>query len=121
MQQGVLTDCGTVTAHIIAMLQKCDALVLECNHDADLLAASRYPFVLRQRIAGNYGHLGNHQAAALLERIEQGRLRHVVAAHLSEESNRPELAAAALAEALNCTADWVGVADQESGCDWRQI
>ena len=121
VQLGVLTDCGTVTAHIIAMLKKCDALVLECNHDADLLAASRYPFVLRQRIAGDYGHLGNHQAAELLERIEQGRLRHVVAAHLSEESNRPKLAAAALAEALNCTADWIGVADQESGCDWRQI
>ncbi len=121
VQLGVLTDCGTVTAHIIAMLKKCDALVLECNHDADLLAASRYPFVLRQRIAGDYGHLGNHQAAELLERIEQGRLRHVVAAHLSEESNRPKLAAAALAEVLNCTADWIGVADQESGCDWRQI
>ncbi|MFA9949350.1 MBL fold metallo-hydrolase [Dentiradicibacter hellwigii] len=121
VQLGVLTDCGTVTAHIMAMLKKCDALVLECNHDADLLAASRYPFVLRQRIAGDYGHLGNHQAAELLERIEQGRLRHVVAAHLSEESNRPKLAAAALAEALNCTADWIGVADQESGCDWRQI
>ena len=121
VQLGVLTDCGTVTAHIIAMLKKCDALVLECNHDADLLAASRYPFVLRQRIAGDYGHLGNHQAAELLERIEQGRLRHVVAAHLSEESNRPKLVAAALAKALNCTADWIGVADQESGCDWRQI
>lgn len=121
VQLGVLTDCGTVTAHIIAMLKKCDALVLECNHDTDLLAASRYPFVLRQRIAGDYGHLGNHQAAELLERIEQGRLRHVVAAHLSEESNLPKLAAAALAEALNCTADWIGVADQESGCDWRQI
>ena len=121
VQLGVLTDCGTVTAHIVAMLKKCDELVLECNHDADLLAASRYPFVLRQRIAGDYGHLGNHQAAELLERIEQGRLRHVVAAHLSEESNRPKLAAAALAEALNCTADWIGVADQESGCDGRQI
>ena len=121
VQLGVLTDCGTVTAHIVAMLKKCDALVLECNHDADLLAASRYPFVLRQRIAGDYGHLGNHQAAELLERIEQGRLRHVVAAHLSEESNRPKLVAAALAKALNCTADWIGVADQESGCDWRQI
>ena len=118
---GVLTDCGAVTAHVATMLRQCDALVLECNHDADLLAASRYPFVLKQRIAGNYGHLGNHQAAELLGRIEQHRLRHVVAAHLSEESNCPELAANALAAALNCTADWVGVADQEAGCGWRQI
>lgn len=118
---GVLTDCGVVTAHVTTMLRQCDALVLECNHDADLLASSRYPTVLKQRIAGNYGHLGNHQAATLLGCIEQHRLRHVVAAHLSEENNSPELVANALAAVLNCTAGWVGIADQESGCGWRQI
>ncbi len=118
---GVLTDCGAVTAHIVDMLQLCDALVLECNHDSELLAASRYPLVIRQRIAGNYGHLGNHQAASLLERIERRRLRHVVAAHLSEENNRPALAAQALAAALGCSADWIGIATQEEGCGWRQL
>ena len=118
---GVLTDCGAVTAHVVEMLQACDALVLECNHDRELLASSRYPFMLRQRIAGNYGHLGNHQAASLLSRIEQRRLRHVVAAHLSEENNRPELAAEALAGALACDAGWIGIATQEEGCGWRQL
>ena len=121
VQLGVLTDCGAVTAHVVTMLKRCDALVLECNHDAELLATSRYHFALKQRIAGNYGHLGNHQAAELLQRVEQSRLRHVVAAHLSEENNRPALAAAALASALNCTTDWVGVAGQEEGCGWRQV
>lgn len=118
---GVLTDCGVVTAHVAAILHKCDALVLECNHDADLLAASRYPFALKQRIASNYGHLGNHQAAELLTRVDTSRLKHIVAAHLSEENNSPERVANALATALNCSADWVGIADQESGCGWRQL
>ncbi|MDR1936032.1 MAG: MBL fold metallo-hydrolase, partial [Candidatus Accumulibacter sp.] len=86
---GVLTDCGAVTAHAAAMLDGCQALVLECNHDPDLLAASAYPATLKRRIAGDFGHLGNAQAASLLRRIDTAPLRHVVAAHLSERNNRP--------------------------------
>lgn len=118
---GVLTDAGCLTPHLVTMLDACDALVLECNHDADMLAASRYPPSLRQRIAGRLGHLDNAAAADLLRRIDTGRLQHVVAAHLSEENNRPELAVAALAGALSCAPEWIGVATQETGFDWRQI
>ena len=118
---GVLTDCGTVTAHVLSMLDACDALVLECNHDPRLLAASSYPAMLKRRISGNFGHLGNGQAAELLTRIETSRLQHIVAAHLSEQNNRPELAVTALATALGCDAEWIGVASQASGFDWRQL
>lgn len=118
---GVLTDAGFVTPHMVAMLSNCDALVLECNHDLDLLAAGSYPEHLKRRIAGRFGHLDNAAAADLLGRLDHRRLRHVVAAHLSQENNKPVLAQAALAGALGCELDWVGVADQESGCDWRQL
>lgn len=118
---GVLTDAGMITPHIVAMLRDCAALVLECNHDAELLANGRYPPQLKRRIAGGFGHLDNAAAAGLLRTIAGWRLRHVVAAHLSEENNRPELARAALAEALGCSADWIGVANQTEGCAWREL
>ena len=118
---GMLTDCGTITPHVTAMLRGCHVLVLECNHDSDLLAASDYPDRLKRRIAGDFGHLGNAQAASLLRRIDTTALRHVVAAHLSQQNNRPELAKKALAQALDCQEDWIGVASQEDGTGWREI
>ena len=118
---GILTDSGTLTQHIVDTLQACDALVLECNHDSELLAQSTYPAALKRRIAGAYGHLENGDAAALLRRIDARRLSHVVAAHLSEENNRPELARHALAAALDCQDEWIGVADQQDGFAWREL
>ena len=118
---GVLTDSGSITPHIVEILRACDGLVLECNHDHALLVASRYPASLKRRIGGGFGHLENEQAAALLRRIDTRRLQHVLAAHLSQENNRPEPATTALALALGCSEDWIGIADQESGFDWRQL
>lgn len=118
---GILTDVGTSTPHIEASLSGCDALVLECNHDSTMLAEGRYPWPLKQRIAGRLGHLSNEAAAAILAAIDRSRLSHVVAAHLSRENNRPDLACAALAEVLGCAASWIGVADQTQGFDWREI
>ena len=116
---GVLTDLGGVTMHVTAMLTGCSALVLECNHDAALLAAGPYPPHLKERVGGRYGHLDNAQAAALLRDVRHAGLHHVVAAHLSRQNNTPELARAALAASLNCAPEWVGVASQEEGFDWR--
>ncbi|MEI7612032.1 MAG: MBL fold metallo-hydrolase [Betaproteobacteria bacterium] len=118
---GVLTDTGSITAHVIEMLRQCDALVLECNHDLGMLAESVYPEVLKRRISGSLGHLDNDQAVSLLQRIETKKLQHIVAAHLSEQNNRPELVVRALASVLNCSEDWIGVACQERGFDWRQL
>lgn len=118
---GVLTDAGASTPHIEAMLSGLDGLVIECNHDRDLLLGSSYPESLKSRIAGRYGHLDNNQAAQILAAIDRRSLQHVVAAHLSQKNNRPDLACAALAGALNCAPDWVGVASQIDGFDWRML
>lgn len=118
---GLLTDVGHVTEHMASMLAGCDALVLECNHDVAMLKAGSYPPSLKTRILGRYGHLDNQASGALLGRVKHGGLQHVVAAHLSEENNTPDLARAALADALGCETGWIGVADQQSGLEWRSI
>ncbi len=118
---GVLTDAGASTPHIEAMLSGLQALVIECNHDRDLLMGSSYPERLKARIGGRFGHLDNNQAAEILGRIDRGSLQHVVAAHLSQKNNRPELARAALAGALDCAVDWVAVATQADGFGWRDV
>lgn len=118
---GVLTDLGVSTPHVEASLSGCDALVLECNHDAAMLANGDYPYPLKQRIAGRFGHLDNDAAAGILGRIDASRLKHLVAAHLSKQNNTPELARAALATALGCAPDWIGIADQAAGFDWREV
>ena len=65
-------------------------------------------------------HLDNGQAGRLLAALERGKLKHVVAAHLSQQNNRPELARRALAEAMGCADDWIGVATQDEGFGWRE-
>ena len=118
---GVLTDVGCSTRHIESILSGCDALVLECNHDTDMLRTGSYPQKLRDRIAGRFGHLDNQAAAGLLARLDNAKLKHLVAAHLSKENNHPDLARAALAAVLNCTPEWIDIADQDEGLDWRDI
>jgi phosphoribosyl 1,2-cyclic phosphodiesterase len=118
---GVLTDLGASTAHVEQMLTRCDALVLETNHDLDLLWASDYPKWLKERIAGPFGHLDNGSSERLLAALDRSRLKHVVAAHLSQYNNTMALARAALARALDCAEDWVGVATQEEGFAWRDL
>jgi len=118
---GVLTDAGSVTAHMVKALDSLDALILECNHDPELLACGPYPVRLQQRVGGRYGHLSNQQAADLLSQIATTRLQHLVAAHLSEKNNRADLARQALAEVLHCAAADISVAEQEAGIAWRHI
>ncbi len=118
---GVLTDTGCTTPHIEAMLSGCDALVLECNHDAAMLAGGDYPASLKQRVGGRLGHLNNDDAAALLARLDNSRLQHIVAAHLSKKNNTPQLAIRALSAALNCHASFIAVATQGEGLAWREI
>jgi phosphoribosyl 1,2-cyclic phosphodiesterase len=120
-QLGVLTDAGEITPHIRAVLTAVDALVLECNHDAEMLAGSAYPPIVKKRIGGRFGHLENRAAAALLECLDCHRLQHLVAAHLSERTNQPGLAVAALAATSGWPPEQIGVAGQETGFSWRQI
>lgn len=118
---GVLTDTGSATAHIEATLSGCHALVLECNHDVEMLRTGDYHYVLKQRVGGRFGHLNNAEAAALLGRLDNSRLQHIVAAHLSSKNNLTELAVAALSGVLGCAPGQIGVATQAQGLDWREI
>ena len=118
---GVLTDTGSSTAHIEQTLNSCHALVLECNHDNDMLMKSAYPYNLKQRVGGRFGHLNNLEAAGILARLDTNSLQHIVAAHLSRKNNTSELAVRALSGALDCEESWVGVATQHEGFEWREI
>jgi len=121
LRLGVLTDTGKMTPHILECLHGCDALLLECNHDVDMLADGPYPDTLKARVGGSQGHLSNAQAGTLLSQLDTSRLQHLVAAHLSDKNNRPALAQAAQAGVLACAPDWIGIADQDEGLDWRAI
>ncbi len=118
---GILTDAGRSTQHIESCLDNCDALILECNHDPQMLAEGPYPPSLQARVGGPLGHLSNGQSAELLGRLKGDRLQHLVAAHISEKNNLPELATTALSEAIGCEPDWIALAAQETGLDWREI
>jgi len=115
---GLLTDTGEINPGMRQMLDGCDGLVLECNHDADMLAGSSYPAFLKRRIAGRLGHLDNRAAVALLASIDTSCLRYLVAAHLSASNNCPETVCALLAKALGDTPERVVVACQQRGFDW---
>lgn len=118
---GVLTDVGSVTPHIVAMLQACDGLLLECNHDLEMLRTGPYANSLKKRVGGWLGHLDNQSSAQLLSQLDNRRLKHLVAAHLSEKNNTPALARQALSEVLHCASDWIGIAHQAEGLDWRDL
>lgn len=118
---GILTDLGHATAHVRAHLQTCHALLLEANHDTELLSQSVYPAFLKRRVGGDYGHLSNAAAAAIACAVAHSGLKHLVAAHLSAKNNRPELARNELSNALGCKPDDIVVADPASGTPWLAL
>ena len=118
----ILTDLGHITPHVLACISGVDALVLECNHDTEMLRMGRYPPSLKKRVGGDWGHLTNAQASQALQRVWHRNLRQLIAAHLSEANNTPELAIAALSSALppdHRTA--LIVAEPNSGTAWIDI
>lgn len=125
LRVGVLTDLGEPTDAVARALQGCDALVLECNHDRRMLAEGPYPAWLKRRIGGHRGHLSNDQSAAVLDACRHDALRHVVAAHLSQQNNEPSLALTALRDTLGKGLPFgvpdLHVADASSGCGWIQL
>ena len=118
---GVCSDAGSVTPHMRAVLDGCDGLLLEFNHDSTMLRDGPYPPKLKQRVGGGFGHLSNRQASDLLRSIDCTRLQHLVLTHLSEHNNTPELALAAALAARCCSADRVVCASQADGLWWREL
>lgn len=89
---GVLTDIGKFDNYIIESFQELDILLLEANHDIHMLQAGGYPYYLKQRILGDYGHLSNESSGRLLDCLLNDRLKHVILGHLSKENNYAQLA-----------------------------
>lgn len=120
---GILTDAGQPTPHLIEALAACDGLLLECNHDLEMLAHSSYPASLKARIGSAYGHLSNESSAAILKAIDAQRLRIVVGAHLSQKTNTPAIVERVLREAVEGREEKIDVriACQHDGFDWIEL
>ncbi|GAB4340455.1 MAG: MBL fold metallo-hydrolase [Desulfobulbaceae bacterium] len=106
---GYCTDTGKMTTLIEHHLRECDALVLESNHDPEMLREGPYPPYLQQRVRSNRGHLANEDAGRFLARLASRRLRHVILAHLSETNNLPELALSCTLKHLDGHGERIGV------------
>ena len=120
VQLGILTDLGHFTPHVVSSYSKCNALLLECNYDYDMLLDGPYPQFLKARVSGMFGHLSNKQAADLLLALDLSRLKTLVIGHISAKNNDVSLIKAAI-EPL-CGEDIVlSFADQESGSPWIEI
>jgi len=117
---GVLTDLGSVSSHVVESYRGCDGLVLEFNHDLQMLQSGVYPQHLKRRVGGDWGHLNNKQAAELLRNIDPGSLRHLIVAHVSEKNNHRKHAQNALMEVLP-SLDSVVWADQACGFGWLSL
>ncbi len=118
---GVLTDSGHWTPHILELFQGCDALMLECNHDSDMLANGPYPPALQRRVGGAMGHLNNGQAAEFVRRIGHQRLQHLVAAHLSAKNNTPQRVWETLLESQPSLEGRLACALQDEVSPWFEI
>lgn len=115
---GVLTDLGCCTPHLEQCYAQLDALLLECNHDTQMLAEGPYPPSLQARVGGDYGHLNNQQAADFLARIDHPGLQQLVAAHLSEKNNHPDLARAALCASAEGVEERLAMLVQDQASPW---
>lgn len=101
---GIATDLGVVTRLVLERLQRCEVLVLETNHDEQMLHDGPYPWPLKQRVRGRHGHLSNRQAAELLQELLWPELKAVFMAHMSETNNTEELARESIQCVLNSQA-----------------
>ncbi|WP_262248765.1 MBL fold metallo-hydrolase [Parapedobacter soli] len=89
---GVFTDIGRVCERVADFFGRCDAVFLEANYDVDMLMQGRYPFFLKNRIRGGFGHLSNDEALELFLTRRSPKLRHLFLSHLSRDNNDPDMA-----------------------------
>lgn len=118
---GLLTDTGSLTSHIIDCLNGCDALMLEFNHCLEMLASSDYPPYLQDRISGRLGHLSNDQSVSLLEKLDTSRLQYLIAMHLSENTNCPDMVLDLARRSVSLPETHVIVSGQDETVPWMSI
>ncbi len=113
---GIATDLGIATSMVKEHLKNCSLLILEANHDTDMLINGPYPWELKQRIKNRTGHLSNEESKNLLKEVQHDSLKHVILAHISETNNTPEKALNAVRPALTNRNSRISAATQhESG------
>lgn len=100
---GMLTDAGCLSEDNLEALNDSDVLLLEANHDREMLRTGPYPAMLKRRIASDHGHLSNDTCAQALSDLIGGRTQHVVLAHLSEKNNLPQRAFHTVYDQLHAT------------------
>lgn len=115
---GVLTDVGAITPHIVKTLADCSALLLECNHDREMLASGPYPPALQRRVGGSLGHLSNCQAAQFLQQVAHPGLKRLVVGHISAKNNTPELVRTSLVMAVPQIEEQVTLVQQDHVSEW---
>lgn len=120
---GLAGDLGSRSRLAWGRLADLDCLVLETNHDLEMLRSGPYPWVLKQRVAGRHGHLSNHDAAEGLPELLCDRLRRIVLYHLSQTNNLPALAAAEIGEVLEREGSEaeVTVTEQDRASSWIEV
>ena len=118
---GILTDLGSITPHVVAAFGNCTGLLLECNHDLDMLLQGPYPAALKKRVAGDFGHLNNQQAAQLLATADTERLCQLVIGHISEQNNSLTRAQQSLGQVLSSLTANVVFACQSEGFSWLEL
>ncbi len=102
----IATDLGVVTPSVLASLRDADEIVLEANHDLDMLKNGPYPYFLKRRVASEHGHLSNADAAKAIGSVLCSRTKRVHLAHLSQENNYPELAYTTVRDYLREIGAW---------------
>ena len=105
-RSAVATDMGCFDDTIIRVLGQCDSVLIEANHDINMLQVGPYPYSLKMRILGNKGHLSNTSCADLIKEILHKDLKHLVLGHLSRENNFPQLAYRTVLDELEKTETW---------------
>ncbi|MCH9648612.1 MAG: MBL fold metallo-hydrolase [Deltaproteobacteria bacterium] len=122
-RMGLAADLGSRTQLAWARLRDLDMLILETNHDLEMLRSGPYPWVLKQRVAGRHGHLSNTDAAEGIPELLSDRLEEIVLYHLSQTNNLPALAASTVGEALDRSgsAAVVTVSSQGEPTRWIEV
>lgn len=117
---GILTDVGFITPYIEQQYSGCDGLLVEANHDLQLLDSGSYPRFLKERVSSQWGHLNNNQTAALIEIIDQSCIKKLVIGHISQSNNNKDIVKRVIDNVFKGSGDVI-YADQEEGFDWLYL
>ena len=117
---GILTDVGSITPYIVQQYGECNGLLVEANHDLELLNSGKYPKFLKNRVSSQWGHLNNNQTADLISQINQSQIQQLVIGHISQSNNSKEIVKKTIDNVFFGSAEII-YADQDEGFDWLHL